>query len=77
MGSDVLLCIPLENIIGEDSVLFYWQREAVQSIKYRGANNCGTCVFVESNDFLMREMFLYEYSGTSGHERLGNTYKSG
>ena len=30
----------------EDSMLFYWQREVVQSIKCRGANNCGTHGFV-------------------------------
>ena len=29
-------------------MLFYWQRDIVQSIKCRGANNCGTHVFVIS-----------------------------
>ena len=32
---------PLSDVTGEDSVLFHWQREVVQSIKCRGANNIG------------------------------------
>ena len=30
------------RIVGEDSELLSWQREAAQNIKLGGANNCGT-----------------------------------
>ena len=32
---------------GEDSMLFYWQSEVEQTIKFRGADNCGTHGFVK------------------------------
>ena len=35
----------------EYPALFYWQREVVQSITFRGANNCGTHGFVKKNFF--------------------------
>ena len=44
----------LLDVTREDSVLFYWQREVVQSC--RGANNCGTLGFV--NNFLFLNEFL-------------------
>ena len=46
------------DVTGEDSVLFYLAKgEVVQSIKCRGANNCGTRGFVKNNNFLMRDLF--------------------
>ena len=50
----------LLDVTGEDSVLFYWQREVVQSIKCRGANNCCTHGFVKNNYFLMRDFIFSE-----------------
>ena len=32
----------LLDVMAEDFMLFYRQREVVQSIKCKGANNCGT-----------------------------------
>ena len=50
--------IPL-SVMGEDcAVLLTAQREVVQSIKCRGANNCGTCGFITNNYFLMRFYFF-------------------
>ena len=49
------------DVTGEDSVPFYWQREVVQSIKCRSANNCSTHVFVKNNYFLMRDFSFSEY----------------
>lgn len=46
--------------LGENLVLFYWQKEVIHSVKCRGANNHGTFVFVESNYFLMRGLFFSE-----------------
>ena len=48
----------LLDVTGEDSVLVYWQRKLVKSIKYRGATNCGTCDFVKNNDFLMKDFIF-------------------
>ena len=38
----------LSDVVGEDSMLIFWQRE-VQRIKCRGANNCGTHCFDKNN----------------------------
>ena len=46
--------------MGEDSALLYWQREVVQSIECRGANNCGTHCFGKNNYFLMRDLIFSE-----------------
>ena len=51
-------CITLFDVTGEDSVLFYWQREVVQSIKCRGANSCGTRGFVKK-EFFPNEVFHF------------------
>src|SRR4029434_1239305 len=45
------------RIIGEDSELLSWQREAAQNIKLRGANNCGTHV-LGKNIYLMSTVFF-------------------
>ena len=41
------------------SVLFYWQREVVQIIKCRGANNCGTHGFGEKKKKILIERFHF------------------
>ena len=46
--------------MGEDAVLFYWQRKVAQSIKFRDANNFGIHGFVKNNDFLMRNFIFSE-----------------
>ena len=53
--------VTLLDVTGEDSVLIYWQREVLQSIKCRGANNCGAHSFVKNNYFLMRDDIFSEY----------------
>ena len=37
-------------------MLFYWQREIIQSIKCKGANNCGTRGFLMR---VFRVIFFY------------------
>ena len=46
----------LLDVMGEDLMLFYWQREIVQSIK---CHNCGTHGFVKNNYlyFNLKTMF--------------------
>src|SRR4029434_6078274 len=59
------MCSPTSSrIIGEDSELLSWQREAAQNIKLRGANNCGTHV-LGNNIFLMSTVFFSFNSFTS------------
>ena len=59
------MCSPTSSrIIGEDSELLSWQREAAQKIKLRGANNCGTHV-LENNIYLMSTFFFSFNSFTS------------
>ena len=41
-------------MLREKTVLFYWQRKVVQSIKSRGANNCGTHGFVKKKKFFKK-----------------------
>src|SRR4029434_10151268 len=51
-------CSPTSSrIIGGDSELLSWQREAAQNIKLRGANNCGTPV-LENNIYLMSKKLI-------------------
>src|SRR4029434_6988244 len=53
------MCSPTSSrIIGEDSELLSWQREAAQNIKLRGANNCGTHV-LGKNIYLMSTVFFF------------------
>src|SRR4029434_2442591 len=59
------MCSPTSSrIIGGDSELLSWQREAAQNIKLRGANNCGTRV-LGKNIYLMSTVFFSFNSFTS------------
>src|SRR4029434_3647584 len=62
------MCSPTSSrIIGEDSELLSWQREAAQNIKLRGANNCGTPV-LENNIYLMSTFFYLSSSRIIGED---------
>src|SRR4029434_8183845 len=54
------ICSPTSSrIIGEDSELLSWQREAAQNIKLRGANNCGTHVLGKNIDLMSTVFFSF------------------
>ena len=57
MVSDSFLCILEPYYMLWEKTLFYCQKEVVQIMKCRGANNCGKHGFIKNNYF-MRDFLL-------------------